>query len=118
MLAAASLPGTVRDTDGCREIQLCRKISCKHKKSFIVVCHYFALLYIDQKLCLVRQVFQNLAGSFAEQRRPVMTILAAIRRRPELSQEQCALRIAWDRLEQEVRKSMLPNASCVCFLGH
>ncbi|XP_037606336.1 nesprin-2-like isoform X2 [Sebastes umbrosus] len=49
-------------------------------------------------------VFQNLAGSFAEQRRPVMTILAAIRRRPELSQEQCALRIAWDRLEQELQR--------------
>lgn len=34
-----------------------------------------------------------------------MTLLAAIRRRPEMSQEQRALKAAWDRLEEEVRKS-------------
>ncbi|XP_035534355.1 nesprin-2 isoform X4 [Morone saxatilis] len=50
------------------------------------------------------QMFQNLADSFTEQRRPVMTLLAAIRRRPELSQEQCALRTAWDRLEEELQR--------------
>ncbi|KAK5852699.1 hypothetical protein PBY51_006549 [Eleginops maclovinus] len=50
------------------------------------------------------QVFQNLAGSFTEQRRPVMTLLAAVRRCPELSQEQCALRTAWDRLEAELQR--------------
>lgn len=38
-----------------------------------------------------------------------MTLLAAIKRRPELSQEQCALRTAWDRLEEEVRKSTVAN---------
>ncbi|KAL7388816.1 hypothetical protein ABVT39_021245 [Epinephelus coioides] len=48
-------------------------------------------------------VFQNVAGSFTEQRRPVMTLLAAIRRCPELSQEQCALRTAWDRLEEKLQ---------------
>ncbi|KAI3363656.1 hypothetical protein L3Q82_001281 [Scortum barcoo] len=50
------------------------------------------------------QVLQNFADSFTEQRRPVMTLLAAIRRCPELSQEQCALRTAWDRLEEEVQR--------------
>ncbi|KAK5903257.1 hypothetical protein CgunFtcFv8_007054 [Champsocephalus gunnari] len=50
------------------------------------------------------QVFQNLFGSFTEQRRPVMTLLAAVRRCPELSQEQCALRTAWDRLEAELQR--------------
>lgn len=54
----------------------------------------------------VHQVFQNLTDSFTEQRRPVMTLLAAIRRRPELSQEQRALRTAWDRLEEEVRVTL------------
>ncbi|XP_068564553.1 nesprin-2a [Cebidichthys violaceus] len=49
-------------------------------------------------------VFQNLAGSFTEQRRPVMTLLAATRRCPELSLEQCALRTAWDRLEKELQR--------------
>ncbi|KAK1889404.1 Nesprin-2 [Dissostichus eleginoides] len=49
------------------------------------------------------QVFQNLFGSFTEQRRPVMTLLAAVRRCPELSQQQCALRTAWDRLEAELQ---------------
>ncbi|XP_073348538.1 calmin-like [Pagrus major] len=47
------------------------------------------------------QVFQNFADSFTEQRKPVMTLLASIRRRPEMSQEQCALKAAWDRLEEE-----------------
>lgn len=32
-----------------------------------------------------------------------MTLLAAVKRRPELSREQSALRTAWDRLEEEVR---------------
>ncbi|XP_034756192.1 nesprin-2-like [Etheostoma cragini] len=49
-------------------------------------------------------VFQNLAGSFTEQRRPVMTLLVSLRRRPELSQEQCALRTAWDCLEKELQR--------------
>ncbi|XP_078030046.1 nesprin-2a isoform X4 [Epinephelus lanceolatus] len=49
-------------------------------------------------------VFQNVAGSFTEQRKPVMTLLAAIRRCPELSQEQCALRTAWDRLEEKLQR--------------
>nr|XP_020459524.1 nesprin-1-like [Monopterus albus] len=50
------------------------------------------------------QVFQNLAGSFNEQRRPVMTHLATIRHRPELSREQHALRTAWDCLEEELQR--------------
>lgn len=54
-------------------------------------------------------MFQNFADSFTEQRKPVMTLLAAIRRRPEMSQEQCALKAAWDRLEQEVRRSTENN---------
>lgn len=33
-----------------------------------------------------------------------MTLLAAVKRRPELSREQSALRTAWDRLEEEVRQ--------------
>ncbi|KAF1376843.1 hypothetical protein PFLUV_G00215650 [Perca fluviatilis] len=49
-------------------------------------------------------VFQNCAGSFTEQRRPVMTLLASIRRCPELSQEQRALRTAWDCLETELQR--------------
>ncbi|XP_059211817.1 nesprin-1 [Centropristis striata] len=49
-------------------------------------------------------VFQNLSGSFNEQRRPVMTLLAAIRRCPELNQEQCELRTAWDQLEKELQR--------------
>ncbi|XP_069017780.1 nesprin-2a isoform X4 [Embiotoca jacksoni] len=50
------------------------------------------------------QVFQSLAGSFADQRRPVMTLLASTRRCPELNQEQRALRAAWDRLEDELQR--------------
>ncbi|XP_026174095.1 nesprin-2a isoform X2 [Mastacembelus armatus] len=50
------------------------------------------------------QVFQSLVSSFTEQRRPVMTHLAAMRHCPELSQEQHALRTAWDRLEEELQR--------------
>ncbi|XP_074540850.1 nesprin-2a [Halichoeres trimaculatus] len=50
------------------------------------------------------QVFQRLSDSFTEQRKPVMTLLAAIRRCPELSQEQRALRTAWDSLDEELQR--------------
>ncbi|KAK2855974.1 hypothetical protein Q5P01_004709 [Channa striata] len=50
------------------------------------------------------KVFQSLAGSFSEQRRPVMTHLATMRRFPELSQKQHALRTAWDRLEEQMQR--------------
>ncbi|XP_043963368.1 nesprin-2a [Gambusia affinis] len=48
------------------------------------------------------QVYKNFTASFAEQRRSVMKLLAAARRRSELNQEQQALRTAWDRLEEEL----------------
>ncbi|XP_037837524.1 nesprin-2 isoform X2 [Kryptolebias marmoratus] len=50
------------------------------------------------------QVFQSFAGSFDEQRRPVMTLLAAVRRRPELRLQQQDLKTTWDRLEEELRR--------------
>ncbi|XP_015245715.1 PREDICTED: LOW QUALITY PROTEIN: nesprin-2-like [Cyprinodon variegatus] len=50
------------------------------------------------------QVYESLTASFAEQRRSVMRLLAATRRCPELDQEQKALRTAWERLEQELRR--------------
>ncbi|GLD49701.1 nesprin-2-like protein [Lates japonicus] len=50
------------------------------------------------------RVFQSLAGSFTEQRRPVMTLLTNIKRCPELSREQQALRAAWDRMEEELQR--------------
>ncbi|PWA27934.1 hypothetical protein CCH79_00000557 [Gambusia affinis] len=48
------------------------------------------------------QVYKNFTASFAEQRRSVMKLLAAARRRSELNQEQQALRTAWDQLEEEL----------------
>ncbi|XP_070706002.1 nesprin-2a [Pempheris klunzingeri] len=59
------------------------------------------------------QVIQNLADSFTEERRPVMTLLAAIKRCPELSQEQCALRTTWDRLEEELQRCKADLDSCL-----
>lgn len=88
----------------------------RRKLPLVCVILYRCTAIYELFLCLAHQVFQNLAGSFTEQRRPVMTLLAAIRRRPELSQEQCALRTAWDRLEEEVRiissRVTLPLLSC------
>ena len=51
-------------------------------------------------VCL--QVFQTFVVSFNEQRRPVMPLLTAMRRSPKLSQEQRALREAWDALADKV----------------
>ncbi|XP_069371611.1 nesprin-2a isoform X5 [Paralichthys olivaceus] len=50
------------------------------------------------------QVFQRFTGSVTEQRRPVLTLLATIRRCPELSGELHDLRAAWDRLEEELQR--------------
>ncbi|XP_054910388.1 nesprin-2-like [Poeciliopsis prolifica] len=50
------------------------------------------------------QVYESLTASFDEQRRSVMKLLAAARRRSDLNQEQQALRTAWDRLEEELRR--------------
>nr|XP_023829384.1 nesprin-2-like [Salvelinus alpinus] len=50
------------------------------------------------------QAFQAFAVSFSEQRRPVMPLLGAMRRCPEPSEEQRALRAAWDCLEEKVRE--------------
>ncbi|XP_071226495.1 nesprin-2a isoform X1 [Salvelinus alpinus] len=50
------------------------------------------------------QAFQAFAVSFSEQRRPVMPLLGAMRRCPEPSEEQRALRAAWDCLEEKLRQ--------------
>ncbi|XP_029903714.1 nesprin-2a [Myripristis murdjan] len=50
------------------------------------------------------EVFQSLAGSLSEQRRPVIPLLGAIKRSPEPSKEQHALRAAWDRLEEKLQR--------------
>ncbi|XP_062267756.1 nesprin-1 isoform X1 [Platichthys flesus] len=50
------------------------------------------------------QVFQSLTGSVADQRRPVLSLLATMSRCPELSGDLRALRAAWDRLEEELQR--------------
>ncbi|KPP74990.1 Nesprin-2-like [Scleropages formosus] len=50
------------------------------------------------------QVFQTFLVSFNEQRRPVMPLLTAMRRTPQLSEEQKALRKAWDALAEKLRE--------------
>ncbi|XP_028252465.1 nesprin-2a isoform X3 [Parambassis ranga] len=50
------------------------------------------------------QVFQGLAGSLTEQKRPVITLLAAIRRCPELNKQQRTLKAAWDCLDEKLQK--------------
>lgn len=48
------------------------------------------------------QVFHTFIVSFNEQRRPVMPLLTAMKRTPQLSAEQKALRQAWDTLAEKV----------------
>lgn len=59
----------------------------------------------------ISQVFQTFLVSFNEQRRPIMPLLTAMRRTPKLSDEQQALREAWDTLTEKVGslKSLLPS---------
>ncbi|XP_077945343.1 nesprin-2-like isoform X2 [Gasterosteus aculeatus] len=49
-------------------------------------------------------VFQTFLVSFNEQRRPIMPLLTAMRRTPQLSEEQRALREAWDSLTEKLRE--------------
>lgn len=58
------------------------------------------------------QVLQHFTDTFTEQRRPVTTLLATVKRRPELSQQQSALMTEYDRLEKEVR--IMPNTNSLC----
>lgn len=70
-------------------------MSCKEER----------ILEIWQTLNLsssVSQVFQTFLVSFNEQRRPIMPLLTAMRRTPQLSEEQRALREAWDSLTEKV----------------
>lgn len=48
------------------------------------------------------QVFHTFVVSFSEQRRPIIPLLTAMRRSPKLSEEQRALREAWDTLTEKV----------------
>ncbi|TRY90471.1 hypothetical protein DNTS_015631 [Danionella cerebrum] len=50
------------------------------------------------------QVFHTFIVSFNEQRRPVMPLLTAMKRTPQLSAEQRALRQAWDSLAEKLRE--------------
>ncbi|CAG5866901.1 unnamed protein product [Menidia menidia] len=49
-------------------------------------------------------VFQTFLVSFNEQRRPIMPLLTAMRRTSKLSEEQRALREAWDSLSEKLRE--------------
>ncbi|KAM9477484.1 nesprin-2-like [Clarias gariepinus] len=49
-------------------------------------------------------VFQTFVVSFNEQRRPVMPLLTAMKRTGKLSEEQRALRHAWDSLAEKLRE--------------
>ncbi|RVE56937.1 hypothetical protein OJAV_G00211230 [Oryzias javanicus] len=49
-------------------------------------------------------VFQTFVVSFNEQRRPIMPLLTAMRRSGSLSEEQRALREAWDALSEKLRE--------------
>lgn len=47
-------------------------------------------------------------GSFYDQRRPVIPMLSAMKRSTKLSEEQVALRQAWDNMEDRVSCSIAP----------
>ncbi|CAL8274015.1 unnamed protein product [Merluccius merluccius] len=69
-------------------------------------------------------VFQTFVVSFNEQRRPVMPLLTAMKRSGKLSEEQRALREAWDALAEKLRDYKVqldvglpaPLASVGCWL--
>uniref|UniRef100_A0A3B5MLU5 Calponin-homology (CH) domain-containing protein n=1 Tax=Xiphophorus couchianus TaxID=32473 RepID=A0A3B5MLU5_9TELE len=57
-------------------------------------------------------VYESFTASFAEQRRSVMKLLAAARRRSELNQEQQSLRTLW-RCEADLERSLPPPLNSV-----
>lgn len=60
---------------------------------------------------LTPQVIHTFLVSFNEQRRPIMPLLTAMRRTQKLSEEQRALREAWDALTEKVGKTSCSAAS-------
>ncbi|XP_049338084.1 nesprin-2 isoform X3 [Astyanax mexicanus] len=50
------------------------------------------------------QAFQTFVESFYEQRRPVMSMLSAMKRSAKISEEQLALRKAWDLMEERLQQ--------------
>ncbi|KAK3542499.1 hypothetical protein QTP86_027712 [Hemibagrus guttatus] len=54
--------------------------------------------------CRRYQAFQTFVGSFYEQRHPVIPMLSAMKRSTKLSEEQVALRQAWDNMEDRLQR--------------
>ncbi|XP_077075807.1 nesprin-2a [Siphateles boraxobius] len=50
------------------------------------------------------QAFQNFVGTYYDQRRPVIPVLGAMRRCAKPSEEQMALRKAWDTMEEKLQE--------------
>ncbi|XP_052441872.1 nesprin-2-like isoform X3 [Carassius gibelio] len=50
------------------------------------------------------QAFQNFVGTYYDQRRPVIPLLSAMRRCTKPSEEQMALRKAWDTMEERLQE--------------
>ncbi|KAK7133211.1 hypothetical protein R3I94_015172 [Phoxinus phoxinus] len=50
------------------------------------------------------QAFQNFVGTYYDQRRPVIPVLSAMRRCAKPSEEQMALRKAWDTMEEKLQE--------------
>ncbi|XDV42021.1 hypothetical protein PO909_010774 [Leuciscus waleckii] len=50
------------------------------------------------------QAFQNFVGTYYDQRRPVIPMLSAMRRCAKPSEEQMALRKAWDTMEEKLQE--------------
>lgn len=51
------------------------------------------------------KAFQNFVGTYYDQRRPVIPLLSAMRRCTKPSEEQMALRKAWDIMEERVNSA-------------
>lgn len=65
----------------------------------------------------VPQVIHTFLVSFNEQRRPIMPLLTAMRRTQTLSEEQRALREAWDALTEKVGETSEQRRCPACFVA-
>ncbi|XP_030628013.1 nesprin-2a [Chanos chanos] len=50
------------------------------------------------------QAFQTFVAWYCEQRRPVLPMLSAMKHSAKLSEEQCTLRKAWDKMEEKLKQ--------------
>ncbi len=71
----------------------------------ILICNIHLMTSPECVSVFLSKAFQNSVGTYHDQRRPVIPLLSAMRRCAKPSEEQMALRKAWDTMEERVNSA-------------